>query len=60
MSAQPLETMSRHEVNAELARAREQLRAGADIDRVLEELSVRVTNKLLHPLIVALRSQSAG
>jgi len=51
---------SRHDMNTELARAREQLRAGADPDHVLEQLSMRVTNKMLHPLIVALRSQSAG
>ena len=53
-------SMSGSEVNAEAARALDQLRAGTDLDRVLEELSVRITNKMLHPLIVALRSQSAG
>ena len=49
-----------HDVNAELTRAHERLQAGTDPERVLEELSLRVTNKLLHPLIVELRSRSVG
>lgn len=39
----------------ERARARNKINSGKDPVSVLEEMSVRITNKLLHPLVKAVR-----
>ena len=46
------------DLRGDVARAHDQLRRGADPERVLEELSTRLTNKMVHPLIAMLKEAS--
>jgi glutamyl-tRNA reductase len=46
-------------MQAELERARRQLRRGREAGEVLEELSRRLTNKLLHQPTRALREKAS-
>jgi glutamyl-tRNA reductase len=43
----------------ELALARKQIAKGQDIDQVLESLSFRIKQKILHPIITEIKSSSA-
>ena len=55
----PTETMLRG-IDAEIAKARARLDGGADPLRILEMVSVSLTNKLIHPAMQALNAADSA